>query len=101
MAQEALAPLHDKGKGAGAAPTLSAAGERDVDDQPRAMREVLELNPELRTRDELVREITAASAEFGERDRIEHAIRDLVAGGLLHIRAGDLVLPTQPAVHFH
>ena len=42
-----------------------------------------------------------ASTEFSERDRIERAIRDLTAGGLLHVRAGDLVLPTQPAVHFH
>ena len=48
-----------------------------------------------------MRELTIASTEFSERDRIERAIRDLVAGGLLHLRAGDLVLPTQPAVHFH
>lgn len=93
--------MHDKGKGAGAEPAFSAASERDVDDQSRVMREVLELNPEIRTRDELVRELTVASTDFEERDRIERAIRELVAGGLLHIRAGDLVLPTQPAVHFH
>jgi len=93
--------MHDKGKGAGAVPAFSAASERDVDDQSKVMREVLEVNPEIRTRDELVRELTVASTDFEERDRIERAIRRLVAGGLLHIRAGDLVLPTQPAVHFH
>ncbi|MGN6587177.1 MAG: hypothetical protein ACTHKT_06845 [Solirubrobacterales bacterium] len=65
------------------------------------LREVLELNPEIRTIDELVRELTVASTEFGERDRIERAVRDLIAGGLLHRRADDLILPTQPAVHFH
>jgi hypothetical protein len=48
-----------------------------------------------------VRELTVASTDFEESDRIERAIRVLVASGLLHIRAGDLVLPTQPAVHFH
>jgi hypothetical protein len=93
--------MHDKGKGAGATPAFSAASERDVDDQSKVMREVLEVNPEIRTRDELVRELTVASTDFEERDRIERAIQRLVAGGLLHIRAGDLVLPTQPAVHFH
>ncbi len=50
--------MHDKGKGAGAAPAFSAASERDVDDQSKVMREVLEVNPEIRTRDELVRELT-------------------------------------------
>lgn len=93
--------MHDKTKGGEVARALIAATDEDVEDQSRVMREVLGLNPEIRTRDELVRELTAASAEFGERDRIERAIRDLVAGGLLHIRAGDLVLPTQPAVHFY
>ena len=93
--------MHDKTKGGEVARALIAAGDEDVDDRSRVMREVLELNPEIRTRDELVRELTFASTDFEERDRIERAIRDLVAGGLLHIRAGDLVLPTQPAVHFH
>lgn len=47
-----------------------------------------------------MRELTVASLEWQQRDRFERALQDLVAGGLLHIRAGDLVLPTQPAVHF-
>jgi len=67
--------MHDKGKGAGAAPAFSAASERDVDDQSKVMREVLEVNPEIRTRDELVRELTVASTDFEERDRIERANR--------------------------
>jgi hypothetical protein len=93
--------MQDKPTGADADRASGAANNEDVDDQSRVMREVLELNPEMRTRDELVRELTFASTDFEERDRIERAIRDLAAGGLLHIRAGDLVLPTQPAVHFY
>ena len=93
--------MHDKPKGAGVDPALNAIGDEDVQDQSRVLREVLDLNPEIRTKDELVRELTIASPEFMERDRIERAVRDLVAGGLLHVRAGDLILPTQPAVHFH
>jgi hypothetical protein len=93
--------MHDKPKGAGVDPAINAIGDEDVQDQSRVLREVLDLSPEIRTRDELVRELTIASPEFAERDRIERAIRDLTASGLLHVRAGDLVLPTQPAVHFH
>lgn len=93
--------MHDKPKGPGVDPALNQTGNEDVQDQSRVLREVLDLSPEIRTKDELVRELTIASTEFSERDRIERAIRDLVAGGLLHLRAGDLVLPTQPAVHFH
>lgn len=93
--------MQDKPKGAGADPALTTTGDEDIKDQSRVLREVLDLNPEIRTRDELVRELTIASPEFMERDRIERAIRDLTAGGLLHVRAGDLVFPTQPAVHFH
>lgn len=93
--------MQDKPKGADVDPALITTGDEDIQDQSRVLREVLELNPEIRTKDELVRELTVASPEFDERDRIERAIRDLVAGGLLHVRAGDLVLPTQPAIHFH
>ena len=93
--------MHDKPKGGDLDRALITTGDEDIQDQSRVLREVLDLNPEIRTKDELVRELTFASTEFGERDRIERAVRDLVAGGLLHVRAGDLVLPTQPAVHFH
>lgn len=52
------------------------------------------------TLDELIRELTVASTEFSEHDRIQRAVRDLTAGGLIH-RVGDLVLPTRAAVNFH
>lgn len=93
--------MHDKPKGAEFDRAPFTTDDEDARNQSVVLREVLELNPEVRTIDELVRELTVASTEFGGRDRIERAVRDLIAGGLLHRRADDLILPTQPAVHFH
>jgi hypothetical protein len=90
--------MHDKPKGAGddeRAPTAA----QDLRDQARVLDEVLTLYPESLTLDEVVREVTAASAEFDERDQVERAVRDLAGGGLLH-RHGDLVVPTRAAVLF-
>jgi Cft2 family RNA processing exonuclease len=72
---------------------------QDVKDRARVLREVLDLYPETLTLDELVRELTIDSVEFEERDRVQRAVRDLIAGGLVH-RVGDLVLPTRAAVNF-
>lgn len=77
-----------------------SAGEREAIDQARVMREVIELAPESMTLDELTRLLTIASTDFEERDRIKRAVRDLVAGGLLH-RLGEFVLPTRAAVNYY
>ena len=45
----------------------------------------------------LVREITSASEDFGERDNIERAVRDLTGVGLLHCPSG-LVVPSPEAL---
>lgn len=87
--------MQDKPSGAGDERATTAA--EDLQDQRRVLREVLFLYPETLTLDELVRELTIDSAEFAERDRIKRAVRDLIAGGLIH-RVGDLVLPTRAAV---
>jgi hypothetical protein len=91
--------MQDKPTGADVGPA-TLRNDEDIRDQWSLLREVLDVNPEIRTKDELVRELTVASPEWQQRDRFERALQDLVSGGLLHIRAGDLVLPTQPAVHF-
>lgn len=83
----------------GAAHEGATTAAQDVKDRARVLREVLDLYPETLTLDELVRELTIDSVEFEERDRVERAVRDLIAGGLLH-RVGDLVLPTRAAVNF-
>jgi hypothetical protein len=89
--------MHDKP--IGAAHEGATAAAQDVRDRARVLREVLDLYPETRTLDELVRELTVDSVEFQERDRVQRAVRDLIAGGLIH-RVGDLVLPTRAAVNF-
>ncbi|HYG96966.1 MAG TPA: hypothetical protein VD741_07640 [Solirubrobacterales bacterium] len=79
----------------------STTAEEDVRDQSQVLHEVLFIYPETTTFEELVRRLTAASREFSDHDRIQRAVRDLIAAGLLHLRAGDLVLPTRAAVNFH
>jgi hypothetical protein len=90
--------MHDKTIGAAHEGATTAA--QDVKDRARVLREVLDLYPETLTLDELVRELTIDSVESEERDRVQRAVRDLIAGGLIH-RVGDLVLPTRAAVNFH
>jgi hypothetical protein len=92
--------MHDHPLGAGEDRAIITA-EEDVRDQSQVLREVLLIHPETTTLEELVRRLTAASMEFADRDRVQRAVRELVAVGLLHLRAGDLVLPTRAAVSFH
>jgi hypothetical protein len=49
--------------------------------------------------DELLREMTDRPDEFGPHDRVNNAVRDLVAAGLLH-RHGPFVFATRAAVRF-
>jgi hypothetical protein len=58
---------------------------------------LLDAHPAQRSTDEIVRELTDRPDEFGERDRIENAIRNLVGAGLLH-RHGPFVFATHAAV---
>jgi hypothetical protein len=92
--------MHDHPLDAGEDRTHTTA-EEDVREQAQVLREVLLIHPETTTYEELIRRLTVASNEFADRDRIQRAVRDLVAVGLLHLRAGDLVLPTRAAVNFH
>jgi hypothetical protein len=73
---------------------------QDARDQAEVLREVLGFYPATLTLDELICELTVASTEFTEHDRIKRAVRDLTAGGLIQ-RLGDLVLPTRAAVNFN
>jgi len=93
--------MHDKPIGAGDESAATTA-QRDHRDQAGVLRHVLSIYPEVLTQDELIREMTggASSPAFADRDRVERAVRDLIAGGLLH-EDGKLVLPTRPAVLCH
>lgn len=92
--------MHDKVMDAEAGEDLATTDGRDARDQSEVLREVLLIYPEAMTLDELIRWLTVASTEFSELDRVQRAVRELIAGGLLH-RIGDLVLPTKAAVSFH
>jgi hypothetical protein len=92
--------MHDKPSGAGDESATTTA--LDARDQAGVLRHVLFIYPEVLTQEELIREMTggASSPVFAERDRIERAVRDLIAGGLLHEDAR-LILPTRAAVLAH
>lgn len=79
---------------------LMTTSDEDRRDQQMVLREVLALVPEIRTIGELTCYLTVASTDIEKQGRIQRAVRELVAGGMLHVRAGDLVLPTMAAVHF-
>ena len=61
---------------------------------------LLDAHPGQRSIEEVVRELVEDPAEFGERDRVENAIRDLVGAGLLH-RHGPFVFATHAAVRLN
>lgn len=92
--------MHDKPSGADDERAATTAAEDDRD-QAAVLRHVLSIYPEVLSQGELIREMTggASSPGFADRDRIERAVRDLIAGGLLHEDA-KLVLPTRAAVLF-
>jgi hypothetical protein len=91
--------MHDKPSGASdddRAPTAA----QDLHDQGVVLMHILTIYPTQLRLLELVREITAGSADFAEGDRIERAVRDLVGVGLL-FRSDGLVLPTRAAWRFN
>ena len=60
---------------------------------------LLDAHPAWRSTEEIVRELTDRPDEFGPRDAIENAVRDLVGAGLVH-RHGSFVFPTRAPVRF-
>lgn len=92
--------MHEEPIGAGALSHATTAVE-DARDQAHALREVLFIYPETLTFDELARLMTVGSTQLVERDRVERAVRDLVAAGLFHPRTDDdIVRPTRAAINF-
>lgn len=72
----------------------------DVDDRKleAAVLEHLIFNRDVHlTHDELIRELSGASDQFGLRDGFVRAIRDLVGIGVLH-RLGEFVIPSRAAI---
>lgn len=73
---------------------------QDLHDQGVVLIHVLTLHPAHPRQAELLREVTAGSADFADSDRYERAVRELVGVGLLFIN-GELLLPTRAALRFN
>ncbi|HXF31067.1 MAG TPA: hypothetical protein VN522_06060 [Solirubrobacterales bacterium] len=64
------------------------------------LQRVLDLHPTQVTAAELIRDLAGEDADFGARDAVERAIRELTGAGLLHRTEDGLLTPTRAAVHF-
>ncbi len=91
-----MADENPTGQGAAKPPTPA---QQDLRDQAVVLTQVLSNWPIHLTVDDLVREIATDPKDFAERDRIERAVRDLAAAGLL-FRCESVVLPTRAAIRF-
>jgi hypothetical protein len=84
---------------AGDADNLTNEGE-DARVESALLQRVLDLHPARMTDAELVRDLAGADADFGARDGVERAIRELSGAGLLHRGDDGLITPTRAALHF-
>ncbi len=73
---------------------------KDLRDQGVVLIHVLTLHPAHLRLVEIVQEVTAGSADFGDTDRFQRAARDLVGVGLLFI-SDELLMPTRAALRFN
>jgi hypothetical protein len=84
---------------AGDTDNLTNDGE-DARVESALLQRVLHLHPTRITAAELVRDLAGEDADFGARDGIERAIRELTGAGLLHRTDDGLITPTRAALHF-
>jgi hypothetical protein len=84
---------------AGDADNLTNEGE-DARVESALLQRVLDLHPTRMTDGELVRDLAGEDADFGARDGVERAIRELSGAGLLHRGDDGLITPTRAALHF-
>jgi hypothetical protein len=83
--------MQDKGR-----PVAANAAE-DQRDEGAVLRHVVEVHPATLRLSDLIREFSDPE-DFGSRDRIERAVRELVKGGAL-FRCEGAVLPTRQALY--
>jgi hypothetical protein len=72
----------------------------DAATESAVLQQVLSFHPAQVTVGELVRELAGDPADFGRRDAVERAIRDLAGAGLLN-RHDAFVVPTRAALRFN
>lgn len=74
---------------------LPAAEDRAM--EAAVLRQLLALHPVQLSFDDVLREVIDDPGDFGQRDSVARAVRDLVAAGLAH-RNGQIVLPSRAAL---
>lgn len=76
--------------------------DEDDREQRAVLRQVLELQPDVLTQEELIRELTGGGSKaFSDVDAVERAVRDLAATGLFHPLGEDgMVRPTRAAIRY-
>lgn len=78
---------------------IRTTAEEDAAVEAAVLRQLLALHPTQITVGELLAEIAGDPGDFGERDAVERAVRDLAAAGLVH-RHGDFAVPSRAALRF-
>ena len=71
----------------------------DLTMESAVLQRVLDVHPARLTVAELIRELAGEDADFGIRDAIERAARDLSGVGLVHL-ADEFVTPTRAALRY-
>jgi hypothetical protein len=94
--------MHDQRMSRGEKPCNHHPSPAEEDGQVEAavLAFVLDEHPDHLTFPELSLALSGASPDFGRRDAIERAIRELVRGGLFH-HDGVFVVPSRPALYLH
>lgn len=92
-----MANQNPTGDGADAGASTAAL---DLHDQGVVLIHILTLHPVHLRLAEVIREVTAGSADFADADRFQRASSDLVAVGLL-METAELMLPTRAALRFN
>jgi hypothetical protein len=72
----------------------------DAATESAVLQQILDFHPAQVTVAEIVREVAGEPLDFGERDAVERAIRDLAGAGLLH-RHDEFIAPTRAALRFN
>lgn len=73
--------------------------EEDAVIEAAVLQQLLFLHPSQLSFEELLRELAGGASDFGERDAVARAVRDLAAAGLLNLN-GELLSPSRAALRF-
>lgn len=84
---------------------MDASGDKrttrddDLAMESAVLQRVLDVHPARLTLPELIRELAGEEADFGTRDAVERAARDLSGVGLVH-QVDEFVTPTRAALRY-